>query len=114
MFWMLYMNFSFFFSSRSRHTRSTRDWSSDVCSSDLDHVGAGPEVQVVAVAEHDPRPQRAKLVGIDALDRRLRANGHEGRGWHVAVRSRQAAVPGGSVGRGDAEAHRMSIASPKE
>src|SRR5207247_27053 len=26
----------FLFSSRSRHTRSTRDWSSDVCSSDLD------------------------------------------------------------------------------
>src|SRR5438105_6973103 len=25
----------FFFSSRRRHTRSTRDWSSDVCSSDL-------------------------------------------------------------------------------
>src|SRR5207247_7897201 len=24
-----------FFSSRRRHTRSTRDWSSDVCSSDL-------------------------------------------------------------------------------
>src|SRR6266513_4595515 len=30
----------FFFSSRSRHTRSKRDWSSDVCSSDLD-VGVG-------------------------------------------------------------------------
>src|SRR5207247_4742051 len=27
--------FIFFFSSRRRHTRSTRDWSSDVCSSDL-------------------------------------------------------------------------------
>src|SRR6266496_6238204 len=26
----------FFFSSRRRHTRSLRDWSSDVCSSDLD------------------------------------------------------------------------------
>src|SRR5699024_12191549 len=26
----------FFFSSRSRHTRSKRDWSSDVCSSDLE------------------------------------------------------------------------------
>src|SRR5438105_11782387 len=28
--------FCFFFSSRRRHTRSTRDWSSDVCSSDLE------------------------------------------------------------------------------
>src|SRR6266496_473003 len=27
----------FFFSSRRRHTRSLRDWSSDVCSSDLVH-----------------------------------------------------------------------------
>src|SRR2546421_1172317 len=34
-----YFNFCvctfFFFSSRRRHTRSDRDWSSDVCSSDL-------------------------------------------------------------------------------
>src|SRR5438874_5348917 len=29
----------FFFSSRRRHTRSLRDWSSDVCSSDLDRDG---------------------------------------------------------------------------
>src|SRR5690606_40746188 len=27
---------AFFFSSRRRHTRFSRDWSSDVCSSDLD------------------------------------------------------------------------------
>src|SRR5438067_9796866 len=31
---LLYYSF-FFFSSRRRHTRSKRDWSSDVCSSDL-------------------------------------------------------------------------------
>src|SRR5699024_11985756 len=31
----------FFFSSRRRHTRSKRDWSSDVCSSDLIDVLAG-------------------------------------------------------------------------
>src|SRR5215469_18180881 len=35
--------FFFFFSSRRRHTRSLRDWSSDVCSSDL-HFRAGEEV----------------------------------------------------------------------
>src|SRR5438132_14213764 len=29
------LSFSFFFSSRRRHTRSLCDWSSDVCSSDL-------------------------------------------------------------------------------
>src|SRR3989449_3685365 len=32
--------FFFFFSSRRRHTRCSRDWSSDVCSSDLDLAGA--------------------------------------------------------------------------
>src|SRR5690625_7035325 len=30
----------FFFSSRRRHTRWPRDWSSDVCSSDLDVISA--------------------------------------------------------------------------
>src|SRR5687768_18487276 len=32
---MYRVNFFFFFSSRRRHTRCSRDWSSDVCSSDL-------------------------------------------------------------------------------
>src|SRR6266542_1409529 len=32
---MNYYNVFFFFSSRRRHTRCYRDWSSDVCSSDL-------------------------------------------------------------------------------
>src|SRR2546422_247601 len=32
------MSFFFFFSSRRRHTRCSRDWSSDVCSSDLDNL----------------------------------------------------------------------------
>src|SRR2546429_5481572 len=34
----------FFFSSRRRHTRCSRDWSSDVCSSDLGAMRAAPEV----------------------------------------------------------------------
>src|SRR5436305_15265995 len=38
----------FFFSSRRRHTRCGRDWSSDVCSSDLD------------------RPRPARLRGTDS------------------------------------------------
>src|SRR5690606_575917 len=32
------------FSSRRRHTRFSRDWSSDVCSSDLGHVGGVPHL----------------------------------------------------------------------
>src|SRR3989449_9054054 len=38
--------FFFFFSSRRRHTRCSRDWSSDVCSSDLDFVGLCPKPHV--------------------------------------------------------------------
>src|SRR5438067_9556297 len=34
----------FFFSSRRRHTRSKRDWSSDVCSSDLRVGGSGSTI----------------------------------------------------------------------
>src|SRR6266496_4591954 len=41
--------FFFFFSSRRRHTRSLRDWSSDVCSSDLDGwVSANVDLAAVA------------------------------------------------------------------
>src|SRR5207249_5479668 len=39
----------FFFSSRRRHTRSKRDWSSDVCSSDLEAVAlAGGYTRIAA------------------------------------------------------------------
>src|SRR5699024_3203073 len=37
----MYVLSFFFFSSRRRHTRSKRDWSSDVCSSDLRGSGRG-------------------------------------------------------------------------
>src|SRR2546429_6129703 len=39
---------SFFFSSRRRHTRCSRDWSSDVCSSDL-KVGMGIRINQMNV-----------------------------------------------------------------
>src|SRR6266849_6245935 len=50
----------FFFSRRRRHTRSTRDWSSDVCSSDL---GAGR------------RPAPTAGNGVDAIDRNAASSG---------------------------------------
>src|SRR5699024_11637842 len=37
----------FFFSSRRRHTRSKRDWSSDVCSSDLQVLSASPHLLIL-------------------------------------------------------------------
>src|SRR5690606_41044855 len=41
----------FFFSSRRRHTRFSRDWSSDVCSSDLLHNLAGKSEYAAKEAE---------------------------------------------------------------
>src|SRR5690606_32106565 len=38
----------FFFSSRRRHTRFSRDWSSDVCSSDLNGIGNGISLIIFA------------------------------------------------------------------
>src|SRR5690625_6537755 len=50
---------SFFFSRRRRHTRWPRDWSSDVCSSDL---GADGHVHVqVLVGAQAPAEQGARL-----------------------------------------------------
>src|SRR5256885_9825276 len=44
----------FFFSSRRRHTRLQGDWSSDVCSSDLDaeHVRRARQVQRMLARNH--------------------------------------------------------------
>src|SRR5699024_11323092 len=46
----------FFFSSRRRHTRSKRDWSSDVCSSDLPRRAGSVCGQQSATAQHRLRP----------------------------------------------------------
>src|SRR3712207_6994785 len=48
--------FFFFFSSRRRHTRYWRDWSSDVCSSDLIMIlpGFGIVSQIVATFSRKP------------------------------------------------------------
>src|SRR5690349_8425121 len=47
----------FFFSSRRRHTRSLRDWSSDVCSSDLGDFDAAVAFFTTAVQENPDRPE---------------------------------------------------------
>src|SRR5690349_23456588 len=58
--------FFFFFSSRRRHTRSLRDWSSDVCSSDLDTT----RIRVELRREVDVRleqPAKHRLHAADDL-----------------------------------------------
>src|SRR5207302_2500174 len=54
--------FFFFFSSRRRHTRFSRDWSSDVCSSDLSasdfpeaRSGRIPSTEGLSAAEYTAR-----------------------------------------------------------
>src|SRR5215469_17624869 len=66
----------FFFSSRRRHTRSLRDWSSDVCSSDLGRGSAAPRtsggraLRPEPGAGPDPRPRSAeRRVGKECRSR---------------------------------------------
>src|SRR5438067_13359281 len=55
----------FFFSSRRRHTRSKRDWSSDVCSSDLIGVDANEPFPVICPAAPCPTTYPATFpIGI--------------------------------------------------
>src|SRR5215208_8418702 len=48
----------FFFSSRRRHTRWPRDWSSDVCSSDLFGVHSGLAMTSIALLGDEEQKQR--------------------------------------------------------
>src|SRR5437016_12472017 len=61
----------FFFSSRRRHTRLVSDWSSDVCSSDLDGRRLGQDVEdgktVFLVQRHEEAGHDRKVKGHVAL-----------------------------------------------
>src|SRR5690242_21115477 len=62
----------FFFSSRRRHTRLTCDWSSDVCSSDLDQpLGVVLEPRRAEVERLRP-PIGADLATVQSLRREQR------------------------------------------
>src|SRR5699024_11451807 len=52
----------FFFSSRRRHTRSKRDWSSDVCSSDLRF-----SISLFCQVHHVCSPRRAEYIESNGL-----------------------------------------------
>src|SRR5207249_7037160 len=57
-----------FFSSRRRHTRSKRDWSSDVCSSDLGSavgvVTAPPGGSTIQFSAGDPLQMNGGIAGL--------------------------------------------------
>ena len=60
----------FFFPSRSRHTRLRRDWSSDVCSSDLtlDDVQIGDEVYRIVIRAQEGVSFVTRFVGTRIVD----------------------------------------------
>src|SRR5687768_4411023 len=69
---VFFLFFFFFFSSRRRHTRCSRDWSSDVCSSDLDVLGAlpldvGPLARLRLSGDAGPRYANVAKVEVPPL-----------------------------------------------
>src|SRR5699024_11867741 len=68
--------FLFFFSSRRRHTRSKRDWSSDVCSSDLHLVEA---TGATFVESGDGAADRVRTIAADGADLLIDLVGEIGR-----------------------------------
>src|SRR5207245_8721797 len=90
---LLYYASLFFFSSRRRHTRCYRDWSSDVCSSDLNIGTAKPEPAQLTRVPH---------LGIDLIDPGERYSAgrfaRDASGWLARVRAegREPVVVGGT------------------
>src|SRR3712207_6401204 len=70
---IIYIIFYFFFSSRRRHTRYWRDWSSDVCSSDLGPDRPDDDEGYSRPEEHAPVVQGDPVGEGDRL-----AAGHQG------------------------------------
>src|SRR5207249_8643013 len=95
----------FFFSSRRRHTRSKRDWSSDVCSSDLGKVhGHGHSRRAVFIsgrelfrdlgeAEGDGVPDGLRRVRLETAHFHVRSEerrvGKECRSWRRTYQERK-------------------------
>src|SRR5205809_4784572 len=63
----LFISVPFFFSSRRRHTRCSRDWSSDVCSSDLSGAPLRRWVTSLVVAVDRPLGEVGRIARV--LDR---------------------------------------------
>src|SRR5437660_3997683 len=57
--------FFFFFSSRRRHTRWPRDWSSDVCSSDLNNIAHRQVIGIPSPALKNAQHEIARCRGVD-------------------------------------------------
>src|SRR5207247_7983161 len=71
----------FFFASRRRHTRSTRDWSSDVCSSDL-------------LVEHAPGLREADIALTEIAEKKLTFESTFGQNGATEAPARVVLFPG--------------------
>src|SRR5690606_39360157 len=72
--------FFFFFSSRRRHTRFSRDWSSDVCSSDLWQTNLVPQdldMLRIKIQEELEIPHMQKVQGLQSEIESLRQLTHK-------------------------------------
>src|SRR5207253_4425423 len=85
--------FLFFFSSRRRHTRWPRDWSSDVCSSDLDIESQVPQffLEEARVLPQVLDELRLLLENVDC--------GNARRGHTRRMRRREQERPRAEIGR---------------
>src|SRR5438874_2756397 len=84
--------FIFFFSSRRRHTSSLRDWSSDVCSSDLVDGNALTWAKPLRPPEKESIPGgRRGLAHVSALPS-TRDKSHVGMLFKIAARSEERRV----------------------
>src|SRR5256884_2542020 len=85
--------FSVFFSSRRRHTRCSRDWSSDVCSSDLTNL---------LLRQYFPRGTDLSAISQEQLDQVELLLNHRPRkilGFQTPASKLQASVASTKIGR---------------
>src|SRR5256884_3981285 len=100
----------FFFSSRRRHTRCSRDWSSDVCSSDL--LTVGPNGNVKADLNAREIIVRGKVEGkVIARDKLQIGSTGQITG---EVQTNRLVIEDGATLRGKVEAGKLEVNRPAE
>src|SRR5699024_12062907 len=91
----------FFFSSRRRHTSSKRDWSSDVCSSDLECTSIiGTDTCTFIQRSGNFRRKRSEERRVGKEGRSRRAAGHANKKSQQRAPARGAKPGGGTGGSG--------------